>query len=155
MNSTRHTQEQLYVTPKIGYADCNAESRSNTSEQHFLETFTLLPKTTRTTNSWWLQRFSPQTANTTFATLIANISPSHVQRHALLSQLYHNFKSFTYFFPSYETCSLNVNFLFHAAIKNLHVKPNSIFVFLLLHPPLLTTTISKGITHMHKNTFLR
>ena len=29
----------------------------------------------------------------------ANITPSHVQRHALLSQLYHNFKSFTYFFP--------------------------------------------------------
>ena len=40
-----------------------------TSGQHFLETFMLLPETTRTTNSWWLQRFSPQTANTTFATL--------------------------------------------------------------------------------------
>ena len=37
--------------------------------QHFLETFTLLPETTRTTNSRWLQRFSHQTANTTFATL--------------------------------------------------------------------------------------
>ena len=29
----------------------------------------------------------------------ANISPSYVQRHTLLSQLCHNFKSFTYFFP--------------------------------------------------------
>ena len=37
--------------------------------QHFLETFTLLPETTRTTNSRGLQRFSPQTENTTFATL--------------------------------------------------------------------------------------
>ena len=40
-----------------------------TSGQHFLETFTLLPETTRTINSRWFQRFSPQTANMTFATL--------------------------------------------------------------------------------------
>ena len=129
-----------------------------TTGQHFLGTFTLLPERTRTTNSQWLQRLSPQTANTTFATLMANISPSHVQRHALLSQLYHNFKSFTYFFPSYETCSINVNSLFHAAIKNFLVKANGIFVFVLLHPPLLTTTtttINEGITHTRKNTFLR
>ena len=79
-----------------------------------------------------------------------NIPPSHIKRHALLSQLYHNFKLFTYFFPYYETCSINVNSLFHAAIKNLHVKANGIFVFLFLHPPLLTTIISKGITHMCK-----
>ena len=26
MNSIRHTQEQLYVTPKIGYVDCDAEN---------------------------------------------------------------------------------------------------------------------------------
>ena len=26
----RHTQEQLYVTPKIGYVDCDAEFRSDT-----------------------------------------------------------------------------------------------------------------------------
>ena len=38
-------------------------------------------------------------------------------------------------FLSYETCNTNVNSLFHAAIKNLHVKANGIFVFLLLHPP--------------------
>ena len=37
--------------------------------QHFLGTFMLLPEITRTTHSRWLQRFSPQTANTTFATL--------------------------------------------------------------------------------------
>ena len=37
--------------------------------QHLLEIFTLLPETTRTRNSRWLQRFSPQTANMTFATL--------------------------------------------------------------------------------------
>ena len=49
----------------------------------------------------------------------------------MLSQLYHNFISFPYFFPSYDTRSINVNPLFHAAIKNLHIKPYSIF--LLLH----------------------
>ena len=54
----------------------------------------------------------------------------------MLSQFYHNFISFPYFFPYYETCSINVNPLFHAAIKNLHVKANGIFVNLLLHPPL-------------------
>ena len=111
----RHPQNWLCRLRCIKYVP--TPSDYFTSGQHFLETFTLLPETARTTNSRWLQRFSPQIANTTFATLIANISPSHVQRHALLSQLYHNFKSFTYFFPSYETCSINVNSLFHAAIK--------------------------------------
>ena len=55
-----------------------------------------------------------------FCYTMASMSPSHVQRHVLLSPLSHNFKSFPYFFPSYETCSINVNSLFHAAIKNLH-----------------------------------
>ena len=35
----------------------------------------------------------------------------------MLSQLDHNSISFPYFFPSYETCSINVNPLFHAAIR--------------------------------------
>ena len=119
--------------------------------QHFLETFMLLPETTRTTSSRWLQRFSPQTAKRDFCCTIANISPSHIQqclnitmhfslRHLaakMLSQLYHNFISFPYFFPSY------VNSLFHAAIKNLHIKPNGIFfVFLLLHRTPLFTSYS-------------
>ena len=60
---------------------------------------------------------------------MANIYLSYVQRHALLSPLSHNFISFPYFFPYYETCSINVNPLFHADIKNLHIKPNGIFYF--------------------------
>ena len=40
----------------------------------------------------------------------------------MFSQLYNNSISFPCFFPSYETCSINVNPLFHAAIKNLHMK---------------------------------
>ena len=40
-----------------------------TSWQHFLETCTLLPETTRATKSRWLQRLFLQTANMTFATL--------------------------------------------------------------------------------------
>ena len=122
-----------------------------TSGQHFLETYTLLPETTRNTNSRWLQRLFAQTANTTFATLMANISPSYVQWHALLSQLYHNFKSFTYFFPSYETCSTNVNSLFHAAIKNYHKNISTSYFSLSF---IYITTLSEGITHVRKNTFL-
>ena len=54
----------------------------------------------------------------------------------MLSQLYNNFISFPYFFPSYETCNINVNPLFHAAIKNLHIQnlrqltSSSSFIFL-------------------------
>ena len=70
-------------------------------------------------------RFCPQTANTTFATLwriyflqhipqCLNLTMHFSLRHLaakMLSQLYHNFISFPYFFPSYETYSV-----FHAAI---------------------------------------
>ena len=80
--------------------------------------------------------FCPQTANTTFATLWQMYLPQQIQqclnlmmhfslRHLaakMLSQLYHNFISFPYFFPSNETCCINVNPLFHAAIKNLHIR---------------------------------
>ena len=76
-------------------------------------------------------RFCPQTANTTFATLWRTYLPQHIQqclnltvhfslRHLaakMLSQHFHNFISFFYFFLSNETCSINVNSLFHAAVK--------------------------------------
>ena len=50
-------QEQLYVTPKIGYVDCDAESCSNTKPLfHLWATFSrdhmILPEITRNTNSW-------------------------------------------------------------------------------------------------------
>ena len=151
MNSIRHTQEQLLVASSIGYVNCDAKFAPTpsyfTSGQHFLETFTLLPETTRTTNSRWLQSFLSSNSKHDFCYTMANIFPSHIQQclnlsmqfllrrlaAKMLSQLYNNFISFPYFFPSYETCSINVNPLFHAAIKNLHIKPNGIF--LLLHPP--------------------
>ena len=121
-----------------------------TSGQHFLETFTLLPETTRTTNSRWLQSFLSSNSKHNFCYPMANISPSHIQqclnltmhislRHLaakMLSQFYHNFILLPYFCPYYETCSINVNPLFHAAIKNLHIKPYGIFFLLLHHPPL-------------------
>ena len=154
MNSIRHTQEQLLVASSIGYVDCDAKYRSDISYfisgQHFFETFTLLPETIRTTNSRWLQSFLPSNSKHDFCFTMTNISPSHIQqcfnltmhfllRHLaakMLSQLYHNCISFPYFFPSYETCSINVNPLFHAAMKNLHIKPYGIL--LLHHPPLFT-----------------
>ena len=123
--------------------------------QHFWETFMLLPETTGTTNSMFLS----SNTKPDFCYTMENISPSHIQQclnltiHFLLrhlaakmfSQLYHNFISFPYFFPSYETCSINVNSLFHAAINGI------IIFFILLY---FTTTLSEGITHTCKNTFL-
>ena len=125
------------------------------SGQHFLETFTLLPETTRTTNPWVTSIFLFSNSKHDFCYTMANISPSHIQQclnvmmHSslrrlaakMLSQLYNNFISFPYFFPSYETCSINVNPLFHAAIENLHIKPYGIFI--LLYFP---TTFTEGIT---------
>ena len=124
------------------------------SGQHFLETFMLLFETIRTTNSRWLQSFLSSNSKHDFCYTMANIFPSLIQqclnlrmhfslRHLtakILSQLYNNSISFPYFFPYYETCSINVNPLFHAAIKNLHMKPKGIFFFfLLLHLTLLFT----------------
>ena len=120
--------------------------------QHFLKTFTLLPETTRSTNSRWLQSFLSSNSKHDFCFTMANIFPSHIQqclnltmhfslRHLdtkMLSQLYNNFISFPIFFSSDETCSINVKPLFHATIKYLYIKPNSIFVFFVLHPPLFS-----------------
>ena len=154
MNSIRHTQEQLYIIPKIGYVDCDAKI----SLRHLA--------TSSLGNIFWRHsRFSPkqpepQTHGDFNVSLLQqqtrlllhygeHISLAHPTMHfslrhlaaKRLSPLYHNFISFPYFFPSYETCSINVNFFFHAAIKNLHIKLNGIFVFLLLHhPPLFYNT---------------
>ena len=97
--------------------------------------------------------------NHDFCYTMVNISPLHIQqcliltmhfllRHLaakMLSQLYHNFILFPYFFPYCETCCTNVNPLFHAAIKNLHIKPNGIF-FLLLHLTPLPFTLCEEVT---------
>ena len=99
------------------------------SGQHFPETLTLLPETTRTTKSWVTTTFRSSTSKHDFCYIYGDISHSHIKpcpsslRHLaakMLSQLYNNFISFPYFFPSYEACSINVNPLFHAAIKNHH-----------------------------------
>ena len=98
---------------------------------------------------------------------MANISPSRIQqclnptKHfslwhlatKMLSQLYHNFISFPYFFPSYETCSTHVNPLFHAAIKNLHIKHFDILELLSF---IYLTTLGEGITTRAKiNSFAK
>ena len=128
------------------------------SVQHFLETFTLLSETTRTTNPWVTTSFLSSNSKHDFCYTMTNISPSHIQqclnltmhfslRHLatkMLSQFYNNFVSFPYFFPSYETCSINVNPLFYAAIKNHHKNLTaSSYFFILLYFP---TTFSEGIT---------
>ena len=131
--------------------------------QHFLETFTLLPETTNH-KCMVTSTFLSSNNKHDFCYTMANISPSHIQqclnltmhfslRHLaakMLSPLSHNFISFPYFFTYYQTSSINVNSLFHAAIKNLHIKVNGIFVFFIL---LYFTTLSEGITYTRKNTF--
>ena len=129
MNSICHTGTPLCHPPKKKIAVSTAmQNYAPTpsyfiSGQHFLETFTLLPETTRTTISRWLQHFLSSNSKHDFCYTIANISPSHIQqclnltmhfslRHLaakMLSQLYHNFISFPYFFTYYETCNINVN----------------------------------------------
>ena len=158
--NTPHTGTTLHHPPKkLAMSTTMHKSAPTpsyfTSGQHFLETFTLLPETTRTTNSRWLQTFLSSNSKHDFCYTMANISLSHVQQHAQLSPLHKNFISFPYFFPSYETCSINVNPLFHVDIKNLHIKANGIFVFFILL--YFATTLSEEITHTHtrKNTFLR
>ena len=166
MNSIRRTQEQLYVTPKIGYVDCDAKFHSDAELLHLWATFSGdIYETTRTTNSRRLQMFLSSNSKHDFCYTMANIFPSHIQqclnltmhfslRHLaakMLSQLYNNFISFPYFFPSSETCSININPLFHAAIKNLHIKPYGIFCFvLLLFLIYLLLKVSEEVTkHTH------
>ena len=89
--------------------------------QHFLETFTLLPQTTRTTFSWTTTTFLSSTSKHDFYNTMANISHAHIQQCVNLtmhfsfghlaakmpSQLINDFISLLpYFFPSYETCSI-------------------------------------------------
>ncbi len=146
MNSIRHTQEQLYVTPKIGYVDCDAKFRSDTKLVLDWATYSgdIHNQNHKLTV---ISTFLSSNSKHDFCYTMANISPSHIQqclnltmhfslRHLaakMLSPLSHNFISFPYFFTYNETCSISVNPLFHAAIKNLHIKLNDIFVCLLLH----------------------
>ena len=135
MNPIRHTQEQLYVTPKIGYVNCDAKFCSNTKLLLHWATFSgdihASPQNKQNHKLTVTSTFLSSNSKHNFCNTMANISPSHIQqclnlrmhfllRHLaakMLSQLYHNFISFLYFFPSYKTCSINVNSLFHAAIK--------------------------------------
>ena len=148
MNSIRHSQEQLYVTPKIGYVNCNAEFRSDTLRLHLWATFSgdihASARNNQNHKLTMTSTFLSSNSKHDFCNTMVNIYPSHVQQHMQLSPLHNNFISFPYFFPSYETCSININPLFHAAIKNLHIKANGIFVFFILL--YFTTTLSEGIT---------
>ena len=155
MNSIRHTQEQLYVTPKIGYVDCDAEFRSDTLRLHLWATFSgdihPSPRNNQNHKLTVTSTFLSSNSKHVFCYAMAKISPSHVQQYALLSPLSHNFKSFTYFFPSYETCSINVNSLFHAAIKN----PHKTFWHLGTSLFYLPYKLQRKHTHTHVTTFLR
>ena len=146
MNSIRHKQEQLYVTPKIGYVDYNAKFRMDTKLLLHWATFSgdihAPPRNNQNHKLTVTSTFLSVNGKHDFCYTMASISPSLIQqclnltmhfslRHLaakMPSPLFHNFISFPYFFTYYETCSTNVNFLFHAAIKSLQIKANGIFV---------------------------
>ena len=100
-------QEQLYVTPKIGYVDamplfCSRHLALNSPLGHFngdsarLSTrrtkLTVTPKFISSNVTWLLLNYSKH-------------NPSHIRQHALFSQLYHISISSLYSQPFYETCS--------------------------------------------------
>ena len=113
-------------------------SRYFIPRQHFLETFTLLSpneqdhtfmdddnvlvlnQQTQLLLHLWRLYLTHTFNNALIVTL--HISLRHIAA-KITSQLHNSF------LPSYETCSINVNPLFHAAIKNLHIK-----TFVLLSP---------------------
>ena len=117
--------------------------------QHFLETFTLLSpnnqdhifmdddnvpvlnQQTRLLLHLWRPYLTHTFNNALTVTL--HISLKHLAA-KIPSQLHISF------FSSYETCSINVNPLFHAAIKNLHIKA---LRNLRLHPHLFTLKLSE------------
>ena len=72
----------------------------------------------------------------------------------MLSQLYNNFISFPYFFPSYETCSINVNPLFHAAIKNLHIKTFQHLGSSLIYFPTTFSGDINNVTNQHTQQYI-
>ena len=130
MNSICLTQEQLYVISKIGYVDCDAKFCSDIQLLHPLATFSgdihaspqnnhdhtfmgdyiipVLNRQTRLLLHLWRPYLTHTFNNALNVTLL--ISLKHLAA-KIPSQL------LNYFLPSYETCSINVNPLIHAAIK--------------------------------------
>ena len=114
--NTQHTGNNFTLPPKLAMSIAMPNlaptpSPYFTSGPHFLET----------------TRFSPKQPETQ----TANILPSHIQQHTLLSQLYHNSISSLYFFPFPRGLQHKSKLYIPCChIKNLHVKANSIFVFL-------------------------
>ena len=135
-----HTPHTRTTFSRLQYWLCRLRCKSPVSTasyfisgQHFLETFTLLPETTRTTNSWVTITFLSLTSEHDFWYTYGNISHSHIQQ--CLNLTMHIFAQATiYLLPSYEACSINVNPFFHAAIKNHHKNfTASSYFFILLH----------------------
>ena len=116
-------QEQLNVTPKIGYVDAMPLFRSrhlalNSPLGHFIgDNAPLSPNPPDTQNSRWLQSSFPPTASMAFAKLRRTQSLARLTTRAAFSTLsYLHFVSLLTIFP-YETCSTNANYIFHAANK--------------------------------------
>ena len=126
--------------------------------QHFLETFTLLsandqdhtyidddniPVLNQQTRLF-LRLWRPYLTHTfnNALTVMLHISLKHLA--TKIPYQLHNYY-LPSFLPSDETCSINVNPLFNAAIKNYHIKPYGIFVFSLLY----FLTFSKETTIQH------
>ena len=145
MNSIRHTQEPLQLWL------CRLRRKKFRSDLQLLHPWATfsgdvhasLPKQPGAHIHGRLHHSCPQAANTTFATPMATISYSHIQQclnrnTAHFAQAFSCQNSlstpelFLYIFPSNETCNINVNPLFHAAIKNYHKNLTASSFFSLL-----------------------
>ena len=113
-------QEQLYVTPKIGYVDAMPLFRSrhlalDSPLGHFNGDNARL--STRRTKLTVTPKFISFNGNMAFAKLRRTQSLASPTIRAVFSTLsYHHFVSYSQ--PSDETCSTNANYIFHAANKN-------------------------------------
>ena len=118
-------QEQLYVTPKIGYVDAMPLFRSrhpalNSPLGHFNGDNAHL--STRRTKLTVTQKFISSNGNMAFAKLRRTQSLARPTTHAaFLNFLITPFRLHTVLYThnlSCETCSTNANYIFHAANKN-------------------------------------
>ena len=122
----------------------------NSSLGHFNGDNAHSPQIPDTWNSQWLQSSFPPTATWLSLNYVKH-NPSHVrwQRAAFLNFLITPFR-LSYSQLSYETCSTNTNYIFHAANKNYSLKTHFDYrhltssSFSFIYP----TSFSEGITNL-------
>ena len=115
--------EQLYVTPEIGYVDAMPNPAPGTLLSFhlwatFMETHTPLPKSTWHTKLTVTPKFISSNGKQDFRLTMVNTIPrTSDDTRCFLNSIISPFRLFTHNL-SYETCSKNTNYIFHAANKD-------------------------------------